>query len=100
MKAAREHGEQALQARPHKGATPKLTPAERASWPELLTAGAEAYGFRGQRWTCERVAQVMAWEFRVAYHKCPVWRLLKARNWTPQKPAPQDSRRDPNEIAR
>jgi len=100
MKAARMHGDRGLQASPHTGARPKLAADELAFLPELLAEGAAAYGFRGDLWTCERVAKVIAWEFGITYHKCHVSRLLKAIEWTPQKPIKRDKRRDEEEIAR
>lgn len=100
MKAVREGGEDALQAVPRTGAAPKLTPEELESLPELLKPGATTYGFREEVWTCERVAQVIAWEFGVTYHKRHVARLLKELDWTPQKPAMFDIRRDDAEIER
>jgi hypothetical protein len=39
--------------------------------------GAEAYGFRGDVWTCPRVAQVIEWEFGIRYHRDHVSRMLK-----------------------
>jgi transposase len=99
MKAVREGGEDALQARPRKGAAPKLPSEELESLPELLAPGATEYGFCEEIWTCERVAQVIAWEFGVTYHKGHVARLLKALDWTPQKPAVHDIRRNDAEIA-
>jgi transposase len=100
MKAAREFGERALPARPRKGSPPELTPEELAALPELLRLGATEYGFGEDLWTCERVAQVIDWEFGVKYHKRHVARLLKALNWTPQKPVVRDLRRDEGEIER
>jgi transposase len=85
--------------RGHKGATPKLTQDVLACLPDLLSEGATEYGFRGDLWTCERVAQVIAWELGVSYHKDHVSRLLKTLDWTPQKPAKQDSRRNEVTIA-
>jgi hypothetical protein len=38
------------------GATPRLSEEQRAKVPELLERGAEAHGFGGEAWTCERVA--------------------------------------------
>jgi hypothetical protein len=35
--------------------------------PELLAEGAEAHGFRGDVWTCERVAEVIRREFGVSW---------------------------------
>lgn len=100
MQAVRAGGEAGLLARPHRGAAPKLARTELARLPELLAEGAEAYGFRGEVWTCARVARVIASEFGVSYHKAHVSRLLKGLAWTPQKPAVCDSRCDEAEVAR
>ena len=100
MKAVHEEGEAGLQSHPAKGATPKLSKAKLALLPELLAQGAEAYGFGGAVWTCARVAKVIEWEFGVSYHKDHVSRLLKELDWTPQRPAVRDSRRNEKEIAR
>jgi transposase len=100
MKAAREEGEAGLQARLQPGATPRLSEAELALLPELLAAGAEAYGFRGEVWTCARVAVAIEWGFGISYHKAHVSRLLKVLDWTPQKPITRATQRDEPEIAR
>jgi transposase len=97
-RVARE-GEEGLCARPHLGATPRLSPDQLRLIPEFLSHGAEAYGFRGELWTCARVAEVIRREFGVAYHKDHVSRLLKALRWTPQKPAERAAQRDEAEIA-
>jgi transposase len=99
MQAVREEGEAGLQARPHLGAAPRLPEEELALLPELLAAGAEAYGFRGEVWTSARVAVVIEWEFGVSYHKAHVARLLKRLDWTPHKPISRATQRDEQEIA-
>ena len=76
MKRAREEGVQALRHKPPPGAPPRLSEDERAKLPELVAQGAEAHGFRGEVWTCERVAQVIWREFGVRYHPAHVSRLL------------------------
>jgi transposase len=93
------HGEQSLNSRPHPGATPKLTQAQKRLIPDFLSHGAEAYGYRGEVWTCARVAKVITAEFGVSYHKAHVSRLLKELNWTPQKPVRRAAQRDEIEIA-
>src|SRR5215207_8832224 len=55
MKRVREEGVEGLRHKPPPGATPRLSEDERAKLPELLAQGAEAHGFRGEVWTCERV---------------------------------------------
>src|SRR5258707_15791438 len=51
--------EEGLRAHPASGRPSKLTPEQRAQLPALLDRGAEAYGFRGQVWTCKRVVEVI-----------------------------------------
>lgn len=99
MRAVREKGEVGLQARPHLGAEPKLSDEELDLLLDFLTAGAETYGFRGEVWTCARVATVIEWEFGVSYHPAHVARLLKTLHWTPQKPLARATQRDERAIA-
>lgn len=99
MKCVRESGEAGLQARPRKGATPKLSPAQKQLLPEYLSHGAEAYGFRGEVWTAARVARVIDLEFSVSYHNHHVPKLLKELDWTPQKPLERARQRDEEKIA-
>jgi predicted GIY-YIG superfamily endonuclease len=68
--------------------------------PDFLWHGAEAYNFRGEVWTCGRVAQVIEEEFGVRYHKGHVSRLLKALGWTPQVPTTRAIQREEEAIKR
>src|SRR5918992_3794531 len=90
----REHGMQAWRAKPRPTGPIKLTAAQVRWIPELLSHGAEAYGFRGEVWTCARVAAVIWEEFGVSYHKAHVSRLLKRLRWTPQLPIERAVQRD------
>ena len=58
LKRGRGQGVEELRRHPAPGPTPKLSAAQVAQLPALLESGAEAYGFRGQVWTCRRVAEV------------------------------------------
>src|SRR5205823_1303293 len=73
----REGGFDALRSRPSGGRPPKLSHAQKRLIPEFLWHGAEAYGFRGEVWTCARAAKVIEQEFGVRYHKDHVGRLLR-----------------------
>jgi transposase len=97
---ARAGGPEALRAHPAAGPPSKLSPAQRLMIPEFLWHGAEAYGFRGEVWTCSRVAKVIAEEFGVIYHKSQVARLLKQLHWTPQIPIQRAIQRDEAAIER
>jgi transposase len=78
----------------------KLTEEQMRLIPDFLSHGAEAYGFRGELWTCLRVATVIKEEFGVAYHKAHVSRLLKKLRWTPQLPLERATQRDEAAIER
>lgn len=82
------------------GAPPKLPVEQLHLLPDLLSHGAEAYGFCGEVWTCARVAVVLLEEFGVRYSRAHVSRLLKALGWTPQMPIKRASQRDEGAVAR
>ena len=98
MKRAREQGVEGLRHKPPPGATPRLSEDQRARVPELLAQGAQAHGFRGEAWTCERVAEVIRREFGVSYHPAHVSRLLKALSHSLQKPQRRANQRDEEAI--
>src|SRR5919107_3658289 len=100
MKRAREQGVEGLRHKPPPGATPRLSEDQRARVPELLAQGAQAHGFRGEAWTCERVAIVIRREFGVSYHPAHVSRLLKALRQSLQKPQRRAEQRDEEAIER
>jgi transposase len=89
----------ALFACQHPGRSPELTHAQKHLIPDLLSHGAEAYGFRGNVWTNARVAKVIEWEWSVNYHRSHVARLLKELGWTPQLPIVRATQRDEKAIA-
>jgi transposase len=98
--SAAEAGRKALRSHASPGHPAKLTIAQKRQIPDFLRHGAEAYGFRGDVWTCERVAQVVEWEFGMHYHKDHMSRLLKGLGWTPQIPMTRAVQRDEAAIAR
>ena len=100
MNRAREEGVEGLRHKPPPGATPRLSEEARAKLPELLARGAQAHGFRGEVWTCERVATVIRREFGVSYHPAHVSRLLKALRHSLQKPQRRAEQRDEEAIER
>lgn len=87
-------GQASLEALPHPGRPPELTMKQKQLLPDLLSHGAEAYGFRGDIWTCPRVGKVIEWEWGVVYHRSHIARLLKELKWTPQLPLERASQRD------
>ena len=100
LAAARRGGPEALRSHPAAGAVAKITPEQFRLIPDFLWHGAEAYGFRGDVWTCERVAGVLLEEFGVSYSRSQVSRLLKRLGWTPQVPITRAIQRDEEAIER
>jgi transposase len=101
LTAARGAGPEALVSHMDRcGVAPRLTPEQVRLIPDFLWHGAEAYGFRGEVWTCGRVAGVIREEFDVSYSKSQVSRLLKHLGWTPQVPITRAIQRDEEAITR
>ncbi len=97
---ARQGEPEALHAHRSPGPPSKLSPVQLRLIPEFLWHGPEAYGFRGEVWTCARVAKVIEEEFGITYHEHHVARLLKRLHWTPQAPIRRALQRDEQAIAR
>src|SRR5262249_35486049 len=85
---------------PGAGADPKLTAAQKRLLPDFLWHGPEAYGFRGEVWTCSRLARAIEEELGVRYSKSQVSRLLRELGWTPQVPITPAIQRDEEAIDR
>lgn len=100
IKRGKQGGAAALKDRPKPGAPRRLSTEERQRIPELLQRGAENFGFRGEVWTCSRVAKVIEREFGVRYHPAHVSRILKELGWTPQKPIRRAKQRQEAQIQR
>ena len=94
FKKAREQGVEGLQHKPPPGSQPKLSKEQMAQLPALLEQGAEAFGFRGQVWTTERVAQMIKQQFGVSYHPAHCSRLLRNLKYSQQKPIEKATQRD------
>jgi transposase len=97
---ARQQGPEALRSRPHPGAPAKLTPDQKQLIADFLWHGPEAYGFRGEVWTCARAAKTLEEEFGVSYSKSQVSRIPKEVGWTPQVPITRAVQRDEEAIER
>jgi transposase len=98
--AAQRGGPNALRSHPAPGRASRLTAEQKRLIPEFLWHGPEADGFRGQAWTCARIALVIEEEFGVRYHKDHVGRLLQELGWTPQMPIRRAIQRDEEAIQR
>lgn len=76
----------------------RLSEEQLTQLPQLLAKGSQHYGFAGDYWTHQRVAEVIKEEFEVEYEKKQVGRLLDLINWTRQKPQKKDVRQDLEKV--
>src|SRR5260370_868553 len=94
LKRGREQGVEGLRRHPAPGRQPRLSAEQFAQLPALVDRGPEAYGFRGQVWTCKRVAEVIRRTFGVRYHPAHVSRLLHAVRHSVQRPVARAAQRN------
>jgi transposase len=81
-------GMHGLRKRTAKGGTSKLAKEQKQKLKRLLGRGAFACGFSTDRWTLERVQELIQREFAVTYHPNKLNRLLDKLGFGPQKPLP------------
>lgn len=97
---ARQQGVEALAAKPHAGAKPKLTTRQRNGLRCQLLKGAKAHGFETDFWTAARVHQLIFQRYGVEYHVNYVPDLLKKLGFSRQQPVRRARERDEKEIGR
>ena len=90
---------EALLTRPPRGRPPKLTPEQLEQLEAALLQGPEAHGYSTELWTLERIAALIRKRFGVSYHPSHVFKILRAMDWTCQKPERQARERDEEAIA-
>jgi transposase len=95
---AKKQGAEALRHQPPPGPRPKLSQEQLGQLPELLSKGAECYGFRGDIWTTARVALLIKQQFGVSYHPAHCSRLLRAIKQSQQKPVEVATQRNEEAI--
>ncbi len=100
LKKARLEGVEALRHRKGGGPKARLRDQQIEQVPQLLSQGAEAYGFRGDVWTRARVASVIKQHFGVQFSLSHVGRLLQRIGWSRQKPIERATQRDEQAIER
>lgn len=81
-------GMRGLRKRTAQGGTSKLTKEQKQRLKRRLDRGALANGFSTDRWTVQRVQELIQREFAVSYHPNYLNRLLDKLGFSPQKPLP------------
>ena len=85
--AWQQEGVRGLRAAGRAGRRPRLDARQWRRVEQALLKGPLAFGYGSELWTLERVAAVIEQVSGVRHHPGHVWRLLKERDWTWQKPA-------------
>lgn len=88
-KTVKEKGIRGLRKRKAAGGVAKLTEDQKQKLKRLLDRGALASGFETDRWTLQRVAELIEREFQVVYHPNYLNRLLVKLGFSRQMPMPQ-----------
>ena len=83
----RQRGAAGLRKAGRAGRKPLLDAVQLERLDALLLQGPEAHGFPTPLWTCPRIARLIADQFGVRYHEGHVWKILRALDWSPQRPA-------------
>lgn len=96
----KEGGKEALRARQALGPPRRLSPEQLEELEKELLQGPRAHGYATELWTLSRIAQLIEKRFGIRYHPSHVFKVLRAMNWTSQKPARQAKERDEEAIRR
>lgn len=100
LAAFRQRGRRGLDARPVSGRPVKLSTIQQKVVRRWLQAPASEHGFGTELWSGGRLAWLIEQEFGVHFHPSYLSAWLRARGFTPQRPARVPRERDPQAIAR
>lgn len=99
-RAWEEEGPEGLRAAGRAGRKPRLSREELDAVEQVLLKGPVASGYATEFWTLERVAGVIERVAGTRYHPGHVWRVLRKRGWSRQKPTTRARERDEPAIER
>ena len=88
-KIVKSKGIRGLRKKKAPGSGSKLSKVQKEKLKRMLDRGALACEFPTDRWTLERVRQLIQREFEVSYHPNYLNRLLRSLGFSPQRPLPQ-----------
>jgi transposase len=76
----------------------KLSVKQMKRLEKTLDKGAYAFGYAGNYWTLDRIAQVIWQLFAVRYETSAVWYVMQRMGWSNQRPQRQPLHRDEETI--
>jgi transposase len=100
LQASRDHGDDALKARPVPGRSPLLTTTQEKIVLRWLSDLPTEYGFATDLWSAPRLAQLIEQVFGARFHPNYLSSWLRQRGYTPQKPRRVPRERDDATVAR
>jgi transposase len=68
------------------GRPSKLSGKQMKQLEKALDKGASAFGYTGDYWTLDRIAQVIWQQFGVRYETSAVWYVMQRMGWSNQRP--------------
>jgi transposase len=99
LKAYQRDGPDALNAKVHPGAPPKLNDRQVKQLEQLLLRGPTRQGYSTELWTLPRIVEVIRKHFGVTYDPSGVWHVLRRMGWSCQKPERRARERNEEAIA-
>ena len=88
-KVVESQGVKGLKSKKARGVEAKLSQEQKQRLKKILEQGALRHGFPTNRWTLERIRQVIRENFQTSYHPKYLSKLLRQLGYSPQKPMPQ-----------
>lgn len=99
--AYRAQGKKGLKLKAPPGRPAQLSAKQKQKLPQLLSQGAQSFGYSTDLWTLPRIAKLIQSQFGVSYHPSHVWRLMFHQlGWSSQKPERRALQRDEEAIRR
>ena len=95
-----EAGRSGLESSGPLGRPSRLSDRQWSKIESILLRGPQALGYGTDLWTLGRVAEVILDKTGVTYHPGHVWRVLKGRGWSLQRPTTKARERDEQAILR
>jgi transposase len=95
-----EYGDDGLKEGYRTGRPSELSAAQKEAFHDIVESGPVAYGLNTGVWTSRILSQVLAEEFAVTYHPGHVRKLLKALNFSVQRPTTELVQADPQKQNR
>jgi transposase len=93
-KVMADKGLRGLSSKKASGRVSKLTDEQKKRLKRLLKQGAGKAGYLTERWTLDRVSELIEKEFGITYHPKGLGRVLDKLGFSLQKPLPRAQERD------